>query len=68
MEVASFRMFSQSAKHVKVPKGAKSRLCVWWGGVQKWLWEQDIIYNQGLENLVIWYDKCLKKFGNNVEK
>jgi hypothetical protein len=39
-----------------------------WGGVQKWLREQDVSFcPQGLENLVVFYEKCLNDFGNYVE-
>jgi hypothetical protein len=39
------------------------------GGVQKWLREQDVsFYRQGLENLIVRYDKCLIKFGDYVKK
>jgi hypothetical protein len=39
-----------------------------WGGVQKWLWEQDVSFcRQGLENVIVRYDKCLNKLGNYVE-
>jgi hypothetical protein len=37
--------------------------------VQKCLREQDVFFHrEGLENLIICYDKCLNKFGNNVER
>jgi hypothetical protein len=37
--------------------------------VQKWLQEQDIsFYHQGLENLIVCYDRCLNKFGDCLEK
>ena len=37
--------------------------------VQKWLREQDVfVYCQGLETLIMHYDKCLKKFSGFVEK
>jgi hypothetical protein len=37
--------------------------------VQKWLLEQDVpFYSQGLENVIIYYDNCLNKFGDYVEK
>jgi hypothetical protein len=43
--------------------------CCTRGREQKWLWEQDFsFYRQGLENLIVSYDKCLNKFGNFVEK
>jgi hypothetical protein len=50
-------------------KGAESWLYGGWSGVRKWLREQDVtFYCQGLEILVVCYDKCLNKFGNCVEK
>jgi hypothetical protein len=36
--------------------------------VQEGLREQEVSYRQGLENLVLRYDKCLKKFGDCLEK
>jgi hypothetical protein len=37
--------------------------------VQKWLPEQDVCcYRQGLENLIVCFDKCLITFGDHVEK
>jgi hypothetical protein len=37
--------------------------------VQELLREQDItFYRQGLENNVVYYDKCLNKFEDYVEK
>jgi hypothetical protein len=37
--------------------------------VQKWLREQDVsVYRQGLETLIMHYDKWLKKFSGFVEK
>jgi hypothetical protein len=36
-------------------------------GVRKWLQEKDVsFYYQGLENLIVFYDKCLKRFENYV--
>jgi hypothetical protein len=50
-------------------KGVESGLYGGWGGVQKWLWEQEVSFcHQDLENLIVCYGKCLNKFGNYVEK
>jgi hypothetical protein len=39
------------------------------GAAHKLLREQDIsFYRQGLENLIVYYDKRLNKFGNYAEK
>jgi hypothetical protein len=37
--------------------------------VQKWLWEHGVsFYRQGLENVIVRYDKFLNKFGDYVKK
>jgi hypothetical protein len=47
-------------------KGAESWLYCEWGGVQKWLREQEVSHRQGLENFIVCYGRCLKKFGKYV--
>jgi hypothetical protein len=59
-------MFSQFAKQVDVRRGPSWGRTVGGGagGFQKWLREQDVsFYRQGLENLIVRYDKCLKGMG-----
>jgi hypothetical protein len=68
MEISGLGDVLQFSKHVNV-RGGESGLYGGWGGVQKWLREQDgSSYSQGLENLIAFYDKCLKKFRNHMEK
>jgi hypothetical protein len=37
--------------------------------VQEWFREPDTsLYRQGSENIIVLYDRCLNKFGDEVEK
>jgi hypothetical protein len=37
--------------------------------VQNWLREQNVSFQpQGLENVIVLYDECLNKFGDQVKK
>jgi hypothetical protein len=66
MENIGLGDFFQFAKYMKV-QGSQVGAVRWvgWGGVQNWLREQDVVsfHRQGLENLILCYDKCL----NNLE-
>jgi hypothetical protein len=55
------RCFFFSLLNTWKSKGAESWLYDGWDGAQTWLREQDIsFYHQGLQSLIVCYDKCLK--------
>jgi hypothetical protein len=57
------------AKHVFVQGGQVGTNDTIKAEVQKWLWEQDVLfYRQGSENVIVLYEKCLNKFRDCVEK
>jgi hypothetical protein len=69
MEIAGLGDVSFSLPNTRKSKEAGSGVYVGLGGVHKWLREKDFsFFRQGLDNLIVCYDKCLNKFRSYVEK